>query len=178
MIDEITTRKLTKADLEEIMRVEKGAWGAEKLDASEETVIGRFEENPGGFIGYFENEGTASVLMGFVYFRRVLEYRNFRKWVQASQAPLAPNGNFAYVVNVSVFPKRQGHGRRMMNSVARMLQSDGIEEVALGSRDTTENFYSKCGYLVYERIAEWWPDDEKSAGKGILMRAELQKVYR
>jgi ribosomal protein S18 acetylase RimI-like enzyme len=178
MIDEINTRKLTVGDLEEIMRVEKGAWGAEELDASEETVVNRFKENPGGFIGHFEKDGDASVLMGFVYFRRVLEYRHFRKWVQASRAPLAPKGNFAYIVNVSVYPKRRGHGRRMMNNVARMLYSAGIEEAALGSRDTTELFYDKCGYQVYERIADWWPDDEKSAGKGILMKTELKKVYR
>ena len=73
MIDEILTRQLTINDLEEIMRVEKGAWGAEELDASEETVVGRFKENPGGFIGHFEKEGDASVLMGFVYFRRICD---------------------------------------------------------------------------------------------------------
>lgn len=177
MIDKITVRPLKIDDLEEIIRVENGAWEPE-LRASEETIKNRFEENPAGFIGYFEDEGMGDVLKGFVYFKRVNKYRHVKTWKQATQEPLAEDGTAAYIVNVSVHPKGQGTGTRMLPQVHSILKSRGIEYVALGSREMTERFYKRCGYTVYARLTDWWPEDEASAGKGILMECELKKVYR
>jgi len=176
MIDKIVTRKLTMDDLEEIIRVENGAWEPD-LRASEDTIKERFGENPNGFIGYFEDTGNGKALKGFIYFRRIAEFKHLRTWEQATKEPLDPNGLSAYIVNVSAHPKGEGIGTTMLATVDPILKSYGIESVALGSRDNTEHFYRKCGYQVLDYIADWWPKDEASYGRGVLMFKHLKREF-
>lgn len=146
MVDEITIRQATVADVPDLVQLrrmmfEAMGWGDQaQLDAGDAAAAAYFAEAiPGGrFHGWLAVTSTGvAVSSGGV----VID--------QHPPGPSNLSGQIGYIMNLVTVPRyrRRGIARRIMQAVLKWLTEQGIQQVALHATEVGRPLYKELGFV-------------------------------